>query len=103
MTKIRCSPTCSTALEPPPSVWDLKCRSHHRSERLLPPFPAPRAPPSLSLQLLLQLVKEAPVGALLDELLRGRLDEPDFMQAQSEKAHRVFRVVLAPLAIRNLP
>ena len=56
----------------------------------------------LALQLLLQLVKEAPVSALRDELLRCRLDEPDFMQAQSEKAHRVFRVVLAPLAIRNL-
>ena len=56
----------------------------------------------LSLQFLLELVEEAPVGALRDELLRGRLDEPDFMQAQGEKAHRVFRVVLAPLAIRNL-
>ncbi len=44
---------------------------------------AEQAPPRLSLQLFFQLIEEAPVGALGDELLRGRLDEPDFMQAQS--------------------
>src|SRR5688572_28377465 len=102
MTKTRCSSTCSTALEPPPSVWGLKCRSHPRSERLLPPFPAPRAPPSLSLQFLLQFIEEAPVRALGDELLGAAFDHPGFVQAQVVKAHGILGVILAPLAVGNL-
>jgi hypothetical protein len=36
----------------------------------------------LILQLFLQLIEEAPVGALGDELLRTRRDHPDLVQAQ---------------------
>jgi hypothetical protein len=35
MTGTRCSPACSTGLEPL-SVWDLARRSRHRSEQLVP-------------------------------------------------------------------
>src|SRR5262245_23557754 len=83
MAGIRCAPTCSTALEPP-AVWGLVCRS------------------PLSLQLLLQLVEEAPVGALGDNLLRGALEHPDLMEAQGVEPHGVLGVVLAPPAVRDL-
>src|SRR5215510_2083402 len=79
-----CSPACSTALEPP-SAWSLECWS------------------PLSLQLLLQCIEEAPVGALGHELLWGRLDHPDFVQAQGVEADRVLGAVAAPLPIGQLP
>src|SRR5215510_11592433 len=43
--------------------------------------------PPLPLQLLLQLIEEAPVGALGDELLRAALDHASLVQAQSIEAH----------------
>src|SRR5215470_6612123 len=101
MAGTRCSPTCPTALEPHPA-WDLERRSRHRSESLWVPVPAPQAPPPLALQLLLQLVEEAPVSPLSDELLGGALDHPRLVQAQGIEADRILGVVLAPLPIRKL-
>jgi hypothetical protein len=56
----------------------------------------------LALQPLLQLVEEAPVGALGDELLGGRREHPRLMQAQGVKAHRILGVILALLAVGQL-
>jgi hypothetical protein len=56
----------------------------------------------LSLQLFLQLVEEAPVGALGDDFLGGALDHPHLMKAQGIEAHGVFGVILAPLIIGDL-
>src|SRR5215475_8942595 len=58
--------------------------------------------PPLALHLLLQLVEEAPVGALGDDLLRGTLDQANLVQAQGIKAHRVFWVIFPPAIIGNL-
>src|SRR5712692_6620749 len=69
--------------------------SVHRSTFIVPRFGSP-------LQLLLQLVEKTPVGTLGDELLWGALDHADFVEAQSVEAHRVLRVVLAPLVVREL-
>src|SRR5262249_21106811 len=66
------------------------------------PSPLPRFAPFLSLHLLLQLVEEAPVGALGDDLLRGRLQHADLVQAQGIEAHAVLGAVLAPLAIGEI-
>ena len=63
--------------------------------------PAPQAPP-LSLQFLLQLVEETPVGALGDELLRRALDQTDLVQAQGIEAHGILRIVLPPPIIGHL-
>ena len=41
-------------------------------------------------EFLLQLVQEAPISALGDELLRVRLDQSDLMQPQSVEAQSVF-------------
>ena len=46
---------------------------------------APQAPPPLALHLLLQLIEEAPVGPLGDDLLWARLDHPRLLQAQGER------------------
>jgi hypothetical protein len=66
------------------------------------PLPALQAPPPLFLQLLLQFVEEAPVGALGDDRLRGRLDHPCLVEAQGVEADGILRVVLAPSAIGDL-
>src|SRR5262249_2438476 len=57
----------------------------------------------LLFQLLLELVEEAPVGPLGEDLLGGALDHPCFVQAERIKADRVLGVVLAPLRIGELP
>src|SRR5215470_14620581 len=64
-------------------------------------FPT-KHPPSLPLQLLLELVEEAPVSALGNDLLRARLDHHGLVQAQREEAHGVLGVELPPFAPRNL-
>src|SRR5947207_9055406 len=51
------------------------------------------------LQLASQLVEEAPIGAVGDQLLRVRFDEADIMQAQSIEAHRVLGIVVAPFEV----
>src|SRR6266508_6979950 len=101
MAGTRCSPTCSTALEPL-AVWSLACWSRHWLESLLPPFPAPQPPLSLFLQFLLQLVEEAPVGALGEYFLGGAFDHTNLVQAQGVEAHCIRGVVLAPASIGDL-
>jgi hypothetical protein len=54
----------------------------------------------LPLQFPLQLVEEALVGALGDELLGARVDHPRFMQMEGVEAHRILGVVLTPLVVR---
>ena len=56
----------------------------------------PATPPPLSLQLLLQLVEEAPVGALGDDLLGARFDHPGLMQPEGVEADRIFGIVVSP-------
>src|SRR5712692_3811257 len=58
---------------------------------------------SLLLQLLLQRGEEAPVGPPGHDLLRGRLEHPDFVQTQGIKADRVFGAVVAPSPVGHLP
>jgi hypothetical protein len=53
-------------------------------------------------QLFLQLVKKSPIGALGDERLRGGLDHPYFMEAQTMKAQTVLGVVASPCVVRHL-
>src|SRR6267378_5748833 len=57
---------------------------------------------TLSLELLLELVDEAPVGGVRDDLLRARLDHPDLVEAQGVEADRVFGIEIPPPAVRNL-
>src|SRR6266540_4792890 len=101
MAGTRCSPACSTALKPH-AVWSRERRLRHQSERLWPPFPAPQAPPPLSLQLLLELVEKAPVGALGDDLLRAAFDHPRLMEAQGVEADRILRIVLPPAVVPDI-
>src|SRR5712691_1926047 len=56
----------------------------------------------LLLQLLLQLLEEAPVSALGNDLLRAALDHPGLVQTQGVEAHRILGVVLAPLVVRDV-
>lgn len=57
----------------------------------------------LPLQLLLQLMEEAPVGALGDDLLRARLDHAHLMEAEGIEAYAVLGIILALSAVRNVP
>src|SRR5262245_14696294 len=57
---------------------------------------------SLTLQLLLQLVEEAPVGPLLEDFLWAGLDHPGFVEAQRVEADGVGRVVVSPFAVGDL-
>src|SRR5437870_11884751 len=52
-----------------------------------------------SLQLLPELVQEAPVGALGDDLLGTRLDHPGLVKAEGIETNRVLRVIVAPLRV----
>jgi MarC family membrane protein len=56
----------------------------------------------LPLQLLFHFIKEAPVGALGDDLLRGAPDHPYLVEAQGVEAHGVLGVVLPPVVIGGL-
>src|SRR5262245_13783761 len=62
-------------------------------------FPPSGGPHALPLQLLLQLVEEAPVGAPGDELLGARLDHPGLMETQSVKPERIVGVPQSPLVV----
>src|SRR5690242_3593237 len=62
----------------------------------LPPFGF------LGLQLEFELVEEAPIRVLGDELLRGGVDQPRLVQAQGVEAERVLRVVLPPNIVADL-
>src|SRR6478672_3613963 len=65
-------------------------------------FSARAIAPTSSLELALELVEEAPVGRLRNELVRRRLNHAGFAQAQRVEAKRVFRIVITPPAIRDL-
>src|SRR5581483_371681 len=54
---------------------------------------------SSSLQLLPQLVEEAPVGPLGDDPLGAGFDHARLVEAEGVEAHRVLRLVLAPAVI----
>jgi hypothetical protein len=53
-------------------------------------------------QFTFELVEEAPVGALGNQLVRTGLDHPRLVQAQSLEPQRVLGVVLAPAAVRDV-
>src|SRR3989442_2802590 len=55
----------------------------------------------LPLQLFLELVEEAHVGALADDLLRVRLDEPGLVQAEGPESNRILQIVVTPLSVRR--
>src|SRR5215470_11261553 len=54
-----------------------------------------------ALQLALELVEEAPVGGLGDDLGGGGLDDAGFAQAQRIEPDRVLRVELAPPVVAH--
>src|SRR5262249_21448195 len=54
------------------------------------------------LQPAFELIEKSPIGALGDELLRARLYQPRFVQAQRVKPERVLVIVFAPFVVRNL-
>jgi hypothetical protein len=62
-------------------------------------FPCSTGTFPLSLQLLLQLGEEPPVGALSNELLGTALEHPGLVLAQGEEAHRILGVIFTPLAV----
>src|SRR6516162_2028606 len=51
-------------------------------------------------QLAFELVKEAPVRAVDDDLLRARLDEARFAHAQGVEPERIIGIVFAPFVVR---
>src|SRR6185436_2706406 len=62
----------------------------------------PEASAQSSLEFLLQFVQEAPVGSLRDQLLRRALHHSGLPQPQRVEPDGLLRVVVAPLAIRQL-
>src|SRR2546427_5237884 len=52
--------------------------------------------------LLPELVQEAPVGALGDDLLGTGLDHPGLVKAEGIETNRVLRVIVAPLRVGQL-
>src|SRR5271169_4075819 len=60
------------------------------------------SPPCSRLQLAFEFVQEAPIRAVGDNLLRARLDNTGFVQAQRVEADRVLGVVLPPIVVRDL-
>src|SRR3984893_4478617 len=60
-----------------------------------PPFPL-----RSRLQLAFELVQKAPIRAVGDYLLRGRLDEAHLVEPQGIKADGVLGVVLTPFVVR---
>jgi len=62
-----------------------------------------RVPPCqrLCLQLAFELVQEPPIGALGDDLLRARLDESRFVQAQGIEPDGILGVVFPPFVVRQ--
>src|SRR5207247_9467573 len=64
--------------------------------------PSPTGTSPLFLQLFLQLVEEAPVGALGNDLLRAALDDSDFMKAKRIEPHGVLWIVFPPLPVHDL-
>src|SRR5437016_454428 len=55
----------------------------------------------LRLQLAFELVEEAPIGAVGDDLLRARLDEAQFAQTQGIESNRDLGLVFAAFVVRQ--
>src|SRR6478735_6861676 len=55
------------------------------------------------LQLTLDLIEKAPIGASGNNLLRTRLDHTSLTKPQREEPDRVLRIELPPFGIRNVP
>src|SRR4029434_8381884 len=81
-----------------PRPWSLPLSAASHVDRVIGRI----ASCPLSLQLLLECVEEAPVGALGDDLLGRALDQADLVQAQRIEAHRVLGIILPPAIIREL-
>src|SRR6516162_6225143 len=64
--------------------------------------PVNTSPASSSLQLALELVEEAPVGALRDDLTGRRLDHARLVQSQRVEPDRVLGIVVAPARVLDL-
>src|SRR6516165_2294617 len=58
---------------------------------------------SSRLQLALELVQEAPVCAVADDLLRGRFDKARLVEAKSIKPDRILGIVLPPFVVAVFP
>src|SRR4029450_10116738 len=69
---------------------------------ILPDYPFPFLHALLPLQLLLERVEEAAVGALGNDLLWRALDQADLMQAQRIEAYGVLGIILPPAIIGDL-
>src|SRR5438132_784216 len=54
------------------------------------------------LQLAFELVHEAPIGAVGDDLLRARFDHAGFMQAQRVESEGILVIVFPPFIVRHL-
>src|SRR5947207_12124953 len=54
------------------------------------------------LQLAFELVQETPVGAVGNDPLRARLDEPHFVQPQGVKPDGVLGIIFPPFIVRNV-
>src|ERR1700745_3309204 len=54
------------------------------------------------LQLAFELVEEAPVGSVGDDLLRARLDKARLVHAQRVEARRVRSVIVSPSVVSDL-
>ena len=61
-----------------------------------------KAPFASHLQLAFDLVQEAPVCAIGDDLLRTAFDHAQLMHPQRIEAHRVFGIVFPPPVVRQL-
>src|SRR6516162_2149913 len=56
----------------------------------------------LSFQLAFDLVEEAPIRVLSDELLRARADQPRLVQPQCIEDERILRIKIAPNVVADL-
>src|SRR5690242_6177651 len=72
----------------------MPCKKRRRLRRCINVLPLTGRPSRL--QLLLQLVQEAPVRSIADDLVRRGPDHPNLLQQQAVEADGVFGVVLAP-------
>src|SRR5262249_20317242 len=96
------SPASCRETAPTRTYENRPCQSSTRPGRC----PVTRVTPGrrsfLRLQLPRELVEEAPVGALLDDLVWRQLDHPDLLETKRVEADGVLGVILAPLAVREL-
>src|SRR5262249_53728296 len=58
--------------------------------------------PSLSLELALELVEEAPVGCVGDHFVGREFDHAGFAQPQRIEANRILGIIVTPFVVRDL-